>query len=146
MGSGIGGSLNACQSEDGYKEIEDLEFKKQGRRRWNSVPGSVMLVRDLRVYFLDRYSGKGLGSVAVAVDRGRGKCSSFNSSGAVSNGAGAGETPFNLCLLCLLNVTAERVTCLKGPSYELFSNRVYALKCFRGSIQGPLENSGNGCF
>lgn len=80
-----------------------------------------MLVCDLRVCFLDRYSGKGPGSVPVAVDRHR--CSSFISSGAVSHGARVEETLFDLCLLCLLNVTVERVTCQKGPSYELFSNR-----------------------
>lgn len=109
MGSGVGGFLNACQSEDGYMEIEELEFKEQGRRRWNGVPGSAMLICDIGVCFLDRHSGKGPGSVAVAVDRGRGRHSSLNSSGAVSAGAGAGERPFNLCLLCLLNVTVERV-------------------------------------
>lgn len=44
VGSGMGGSLNACQSEDGYMEIEELEFKEQGRRCWNGVPDSVMLL------------------------------------------------------------------------------------------------------
>lgn len=71
------------------------------------------------------------GSVAVTVDRGRGIHSSLNSSGAVSDGAGAGDRPFNLCLLCLLNVTVKRVARKKGLSYELFSNRESYLKVFQ---------------
>lgn len=60
---------------------------------------SLILVCDIRVCFLDRYSGKGPGSVPVAVDRGRGICSSLNSSGAVSDGAGAGERLFSLSVM-----------------------------------------------